>query len=48
MRKLIQTKEHGPKKKTTGSLLISELTARAVGALFLKPPVSSAAARVAG
>ena len=47
VRRLIQTKGHGQRKKMTVLLLISKLTARAAGAHFLRPPVSSVAVRVA-
>lgn len=47
VRRLIQTKGHGQRKKTTVLLLISKLTARAAGGHFLRPPVSSVAVRVA-
>ena len=47
MRKLTQTKEHGPKKKMIVLSLISEHTAKAAGDRFQKPPAFYGAARVA-
>ena len=47
MRKLIQTKGHGPRKKTIASSLTSAPTARAAGGPFLRPPASSGAGKAA-
>ena len=47
MRRLIQTKELGPKKKMIGLLLTSRLMAKVAGGLSQRPQVSSAVAKAA-
>jgi Na+-transporting NADH:ubiquinone oxidoreductase subunit NqrD len=46
VKKLIQTKEHGQKKKMIDSYLILELMVKVVGDLFLKLLVYSVAVKV--